>query len=255
VKVTILGCGTSSGVPRIGGDWGDCDPAEPRNARRRVSILVQTDLTTILVDTSPDLRVQLLDAGVGEVDAVIWTHDHADHVHGVDDLRQLYHNSGAPIPGYARPDTIAVLRERFGYVFAGAEGYPATASLTNLRDELTIGDIRITVVDQPHGSITSAGLRFEADGRSIGYGTDFSAMTTSMRFLYRGLDLWIVDALRRRPHPTHPHLAQVLGWIEELAPARTLLTHMDNSMDYRTLLDELPAGIEPAYDNMAVALA
>ena len=254
MKVTILGCGTSSGVPRIGNDWGACDPAEPRNARRRVSILVNAGETTILVDTSPDLRAQLLDAGVGRVDAVIWTHDHADHVHGLDDLRQLFHNQGTPIAGYARPDTIAVLRQRFGYVFAGAGGYPATATLSELPDNLRIGDIRARTVDQPHGAISSAGLRFDADNRAAAYATDFNAMTDRMRQLYTGVDLLIVDALRRRPHPTHPHLAQALGWIEQLAPARALLTHMDNSMDYRTLLAELPARVEPAYDNQVVVL-
>lgn len=255
MKITILGCGTSSGVPRIGNDWGECDPAEPRNARRRVSILVETASTRVLVDTSPDLRAQLLDAGAGTIDAVIWTHDHADHVHGLDDLRQLYHNGGAPIAGYARPATIDVLRARFGYVFEGADGYPATASLSELPDQIRIGDIGISVTDQPHGSITSAGLRFQSDGKSVGYATDFHRMTNEMRILYRGLDLWIADALRRRPHPTHPHLAATLAWADELAPRRTLLTHMDNSMDYRTLLDELPPGVEPAYDNMVVTLA
>ena len=254
MKVTILGCGTSSGVPRIGGDWGACDPNEPRNARRRVSILVETETTRLLVDTSPDLRAQLLDAGVGRVSAVIWTHDHADHVHGLDDLRQLFHAAGAPIPAYARPATTRVLRERFGYVFDGADGYPATASLHDLPDEIAIGDIRVRVVDQPHGSITSAGLRFEADGATIVYATDVHGMTDAMRALYAGCDLWIVDALRKRPHPTHAHLAQTLGWIEVLAPERALLTHMDNSMDYQTLRAELPAGVEPAYDGQVVTL-
>ena len=254
MKVTILGCGTSSGVPRIGNDWGACDPAEPRNARRRVSILVNAASTTILVDTSPDLRCQLLDAHVDRVNAVIWTHDHADHVHGLDDLRQLFHLQRAPIAGYARPATIDVLRARFGYVFEGADGYPATATLSDLPDAFQIGDIRVSVVDQPHGSITSAGLRFEADGKSAAYATDFHQMTDAMRSLYSGLDLWIVDALRRRPHPTHPHLDEALGWVAELAPKRTLLTHMDNSMDYRSLLAELPSGVEPAYDNQDVVL-
>lgn len=254
MKVTILGCGTSSGVPRIGNDWGACDPTEPRNARRRVSILVNTASTTILVDTSPDLRVQLLDARVGQVDAVIWTHDHADHVHGLDDLRQLFHNAGEPIAGYARPATIAVLRGRFGYVFEGADGYPATATLAELPDAIRIGDIDVRVVDQPHGSITSAGLRFESDGKAAAYATDFHAMTEAMRALYSGLDLWVVDALRRRPHPTHPHLGEVLGWAAELGPKRTRLTHMDNSMDYKSLLAELPQGVEPAYDNQTIAL-
>lgn len=254
MKVTILGCGTSSGVPRIGNDWGACDPSEPRNARRRVSILVETGESRVLVDTSPDLRAQLLDAGIGTIDAVIWTHDHADHVHGLDDLRQLFHNRGAPIPGYARPGTIEVLRSRFGYVFAGAQGYPATCHLAALPDTLTLDSLTIYTVDQPHGSITSAGLVFEADGRRAAYATDFSAMTPAMIDHYRDLDLWIVDALRRRPHPTHPHLAEVLRWAATLKPGQTLLTHMDCSMDYRSLLAELPNRVEPAYDGQLVTL-
>lgn len=254
MKVTILGCGTSSGVPRIGNDWGDCDPNEPRNARRRVSILVNSQETTILVDTTPDMRAQLLDAGVGRVDAVIWTHDHADHVHGIDDLRQLFHNVGTPVRGFARAGTAAGLRARFGYVFAGSGGYPATATLEDLPDTMMIGDILVRAVDQPHGGITAAGLRFESGEKSVAYATDFNRMTDEMRMLYQGLDLWIVDALRRRPHPTHPHLGDVLRWIEELAPAHALLTHMDNSMDYRTLLAELPKGVEPSYDNQVILL-
>lgn len=254
MRVTILGCGTSSGVPRIGNDWGSCDPGEPRNARRRVSILVEAGETRLLVDTSPDLRAQLLDAEVGWVSAIIWTHDHADHVHGIDDLRQLFHAAGAPIPAYARPATVKVLRGRFGYVFDGAPGYPATAALAELPDTLRIGDICVRTVDQPHGDISSAGLRFEAEGRSIVYATDFHEMTPAMRALYGGCDLWIVDALRRRPHPTHAHLDRTLAWIDELRPGRALLTHMDNSMDYRALLAELPDDIEPAYDGQTVML-
>ncbi len=254
MKVTILGCGTSSGVPRIGGDWGACDPSDPRNARRRVSILVEAGDTRILVDTSPDLRAQLLDARVDWVSAVIWTHDHADHVHGIDDLRQLFHAAGAPIAGYARPACAAVLRHRFGYVFEGAEGYPATAALAELPDELRIGALCVRVVDQPHGPITSAGLRFEHDGYAVVYATDLSAMTPAMTSLYRGCDLLVIDALRRRPHPTHPHLAQALDWIADLEPGRVLLTHMDNSMDFSSLQSELPAGVEPAFDGQHVVL-
>lgn len=254
MKVTILGCGTSSGVPRIGPDWGRCDPTDPRNARRRVSILVEAGATRILVDTSPDLRAQLIDAGVDRISAVIWTHDHADHVHGIDDLRQLFHAAGAPIAGYARPDCAAVLRHRFGYVFDGAEGYPATAALAELPDELRIGALCVRVVDQPHGPITSAGLCFEHEGRRTVYATDLSDMTSDMATLYQGCDLLVIDALRRRPHPTHPHLALALGWIEALRPGRVLLTHMDNSMDYRELTRELPAGVEPAFDGQEIIL-
>lgn len=252
MKVTILGCGTSSGVPRIGGDWGSCDPREPRNARRRVSILVEAGDTRVLVDTSPDMRAQLLDAGIEWVSAVIWTHDHADHVHGIDDLRQLFHAAGAPIPGYARPACAGVLRARFGYVFAGAEGYPATSALAELPDELRLGEICIRTVDQPHGAITSAGLRFEADGKSVVYATDWSDMTPEMAALYQDCDLLVIDALRRRPHPTHPHLGRTLDWIAQLQPRRSILTHMDNSMDYRELCASLPQGVEPAFDGLEV---
>lgn len=249
----MLGSGTSSGVPRIGNDWGDCDPAEPRNRRTRVAILVEHEGTRILVDTGPDMRNQLLAAGVGKVDAVIWTHEHADHVFGIDDLRQIFHLLGHPVPGYARPGTRARLEDMFGYVFHGRGGYPPTVAMHDLPDELTIGSITVRVTDQPHGSITSAGLRFEAGGRTAGYATDISGMTADMRALYTRLDLWIVDALRRRPHPTHPHLSQALGWIGELAPQRAWLTHMDQSMDYATLTAELPPGVAPGHDGLEIA--
>lgn len=254
MKVRILGSGTSSGVPRIGNDWGDCDPAEPRNRRTRASILVEHGGTRILVDTGPDLREQLLAAEVGSVDAIVWTHDHADHTMGIDDVRQLFHARGAPVPGYARPATLAALRQRFGYVFDGRGGYPATVAAAPLTDTLTIGRITLRVVDQPHGSIASAGLRFEADGAAIGYATDFNVMTAAMRALYARLDVWIVDALRRRPHPSHPTLAQVLEWVDALQPRRTALVHMDQSMDYRMLCAELPAAVEPGYDGLEVSL-
>ncbi len=254
MKVRILGSGTSSGVPRIGGDWGDCDPAEPRNRRTRSSLLVEHDGVRVLVDTSPDMREQLLAAAVGQVDAVIWTHQHADHVFGIDDLRQVYHALGHPVPGYAREGCAAALRQQFAYVFKGAGGYPPTVALSLLPDRLSLGELTIEVVDQPHGSISSAGLRFTAAGRSVGYATDISGMTGAMRDLYRGVDVWIVDALRRRPHPTHPDLATVLGWVEELRPARAVLVHMDQSMDYAGLCAELPGGVEPGYDGWEVTV-
>lgn len=255
MKVRILGSGTSSGVPRIGGadgkgDWGACDPNDPRNRRTRASILVETATTRILVDTGPDMREQLLAAGVSTLDAVIWTHDHADHCHGIDDLRQVYHAMHHAVRGLARPATLALLSDRFRYVFGGQHGYPTTVRIEPLPDAITIGDIVVRAVDQPHGSIHSAGLRFEADGGAIGYATDVSAMTPAMEALYAGLDVWIVDALRRKPHPSHLHLAEALGWVERLAPRRTALTHLDQSMDYATLAAEVPPGVEPAYDGL-----
>ncbi|KTT97900.1 beta-lactamase [Sphingomonas yabuuchiae] len=250
MKIRILGCGTSSGVPRIGNDWGACDPTEPRNRRMRCSALIEHDGTRILIDTGPDMREQLLAADIGTVDAVIWTHDHADHCHGIDDLRQIFHALGEPVAGYARPTTAASLEGRFGYVFRGKTGYPPTATMTQIDGELTIGPIRIRTVDQPHGRILSAGLRFECDGKSIGYATDFHDLTPKMSELYRDVDLWVVDALRRHPHPAHADLPSVLHWIDILKPRRSALIHMDQSMDYATLCRELPIGVEPAYDGM-----
>ena len=251
----MLGCGTSSGVPRIGGDWGACDPDDPRNRRTRASIIIQSAATTILVDTGPDMRAQLLAAGIGHIDAVIWTHEHADHCHGIDDLRQIFHVHSRAIDGYARQDTLGLLKDRFAYVFTGRSGYPPTAAGHLLDDDMMIGDIRVRTVDQPHGDIVSAGLRFEHGGTSIGYATDFHKMTPKMERLYRGVDLWIVDALRVRPHPTHPHLSEVLGWCAELAPGRAVLTHMDQSMDYAVVAASLPDGIEPGFDGLEVRLA
>ena len=248
MRAIILGSGTSSGVPRIGRDWGACDPAEPRNRRTRASILVEHDDTRILVDTSPDLREQLLTADIGSVDAVIWTHDHADHVHGIDDLRQVFHALGRPVEGYARRKTMEVITGRFGYVFRGLAGYPPVVTMNELPDRLRVGAIDVSTVDQPHGRITSTGLRFESCGLAIGYATDFHELTPAMRTHYSGLDIWVVDALRRRPHPSHPTLDAVLGWVDELRPRRSALVHMDQSMDYASLVAELPGGVVPGFD-------
>ena len=252
MKLRILGSGTSSGVPRIGNDWGACDPAEPRNRRSRASIMIEHEATRLLVDTSPDMREQLLAADVATVDAVIWTHDHADHCHGIDDLRQLFHAMHRPVRGLARAGTMTMLETRFAYAFQGRPGYPPTITAEPLPDRLTIGALSIGVTDQPHGNIKSAGLRFDAAGKSIGYATDFHTMTPAMRDLYTGLDLWVVDALRHAPHPAHPTVAAVLGWVEELRPRRTLLVHMDHSMDYASLCRSLPTGVEPGYDGMVI---
>jgi len=254
MEVRILGCGTSSGVPRVGNDWGQCDPAEPRNRRRRAAILVTWERVRILVDTGPDLREQLLDADVNDVEAVIWTHDHADHCHGIDDLRQLYHARGRPVPGYARAETLESLKLRFAYAFAGKDGYPAVCAPHLLPNHMNLGGLSIRTVDQPHGEITTAGLRFDAGGKTVIYSTDFNVLTEEMEFTFQGTDLWIVDALRRRPHPSHPHLAQAIEWAQRIGAKRTILTHMDNSLDYQTLRGELPEGIEPAHDGMEVHL-
>lgn len=252
MKVTLLGSGTSGGVPRVGNRWGACDPTDPRNRRRRVSVLVESATTTVLIDTSPDLRDQLLDACVERVDAVFWTHDHADHTHGIDDLRGLFHLSGVPVPGYADPVTMAVLRERFGYVFEGRNGYPAIVE-PRLFDAkpVTVGDLIIQPFRQHHGPVVSWGFRIG----DFAYSTDVSGFPPESERALAGLALWIVDALRPEPHPTHTHLAQTLAWIGRYQPRRAVLTHMDHSMDYGTLARTLPAGVEPGHDGLTIELS
>jgi phosphoribosyl 1,2-cyclic phosphate phosphodiesterase len=252
LTVTILGCGTSSGVPRIGNDWGDCDPLEPKNRRTRVSILVESATTRILVDTSPDMRHQLLAADVIDIDAILWTHDHADHCHGIDDVRQIFHHRREAVQGYGRAETMQHLRRRFTYAFEGRHGYPPTVAAHDLPDDMRIGDIGIACVDMPHGHIYSTGFRFSHEGSHVGYATDFHEITPAMLALFDGLDLWVVDALREKPHPTHPHLAMTLEAVATVSPKRAILTHMDQSMDYATLRSTLPPGVEPGYDGMVV---
>lgn len=258
LKFTILGCGTSSGVPRIGPDWGACNPNNPKNRRTRVSLLVESETTSILVDTSPDLRQQLLDTGKVKIDAVLWTHDHADHSHGIDDLRQVYQyrrretGEHSPIAGYARLQVIELLKQRFSYAFEGGKGYPAIVSTHVLSgNDLHIGDISIRFTDMPHGSIWSTGFRFASGGKSIGYATDFNEITEDMIRLFTGLDVWVVDALREKEHPSHSHLAQTLAAINEVKPGRAYLTHMDQSMDYDWLCSILPPSVYPAYDGLS----
>ncbi len=248
LSLTMLGCGTSSGVPRVGGDWGRCDPANPRNRRRRVSVLVRHGDTQILVDTSPDLREQLLDAEVSDLTAVLYTHDHADHCHGIDDLRALYHRRRSRIPCYMDAPTMATLRRRFDYVFDGHNGYPAIADAHAVQPDMRFGAIRVRPFLQAHGPIHSLGYRFEAGGRAIAYSTDLNGIPEASWPLLEGLDLWVVDALRRDPHPTHSHLAQTLGWIARARPREAWLTHMDQSMDHDTLVAELPDGVSPGFD-------
>ncbi len=254
MKLTILGCGTSSGVPRIGPDWGACDPGDPRNRRRRASILVEHDGVVVVVDTGPDFRLQMLDAGVSRLDAVLLTHDHADHAHGIDDLRQFFHLSGAPVPCYASEATWAVLEARFGYIFAGTEFYPPTAVAHRLPAKLSFGGLTVTPFAQDHGSVTSTGFRFDAGGRSAAYSTDVKALPLAAHPALKDLDLWVVDALRAKPHPTHSHLSQTLSWLDLFKPARAVLTHMDQSLDYASLAATLPAGAEPGYDGLTITL-
>jgi phosphoribosyl 1,2-cyclic phosphate phosphodiesterase len=254
MKLRILGCGTSTGVPRIGNDWGACDPAEPRNRRSRASILIESDTTRILVDTGPDMREQLLAANVSDIDAVIWTHDHADHSHGLDDLRQLYQVRGRPVICYARPWTLSSLAARFAYAFEGHGGYPASVEGRAMADKFKIGDIEICVVDQPHGAITSAGLSFHHDQKNIVYSTDFNVFTPEIEQAFIRPDVWVVDALRERPHPSHANLPSTLAWIARVRPGLAVLTHMDQSMDYATLAATLPAGVIAGYDGMEITV-
>lgn len=250
MRATILGCGTSSGVPRIGGNWGRCDPRNPKNRRRRVSILVEHREIRLLVDTSPDLREQLLDAGVRGLDAVLYTHDHADHSHGIDDLRGVYHLMRQRIDCYMDASTYATLTRRFSYVFEAEGDYPPSAIARRLGAVHRFGDLVVRPFTQLHGPVTSTGYRFEAGGAAIAYSTDVSGFPVESEALLEGLDVWIVDALRREPHPTHSHLEQTLGWIERFRPGLAVLTHMDQSMDYEELMSELPDGVIPGHDGL-----
>ena len=254
MKVRILGCGTSTGVPKIGDHWGECDPAEPRNRRLRTSILVESGGATVLVDCGPDLRQQLLAAGTGELDAVIVTHDHGDHVHGIDELRPVSQAGGGPVPLYGAEETLASLRQRFAYAFAQSDFYRPIVEGRTVGGEERFGDLEVRFVEQPHGTTTSLGLRFDQAGRSVAYAIDFSDLTSDMATLYEGVDVWIADCLTRTPHPTHMHLDGVLGFAKDLRVGQLYLVHMGNGLDYRTLVAELPDWAAPAYDGLEIDL-
>lgn len=251
MKLIVLGSGTSTGVPRVGNDWGECDPNEPRNRRSRVSILVESAQgSRLLVDTSTDLRQQLLDNAIDRIDGVFWTHDHADHCHGIDDLRVLRYGRGGPIPGFASEETAYRLRQRFSYVFAGQHGYPTIVSLEVL-DRLKIhAGFGVDWCEMPHGPGRTTGFRFEADGKSIAYATDYSAITDEMVDLFRGVDILVSDCLRREPHPTHAHLAMALELGELAGAGRLVLSHLDKSMDFATIEAETPEYVLVGYDGM-----
>ena len=254
MKVRVLGCGTSSGVPRIGSGWGECDPSEPRNRRLRSSILLESAGERLLVDPGPDLREQMLAAAVDRIDGVIVTHDHADHCHGIDDLRPLAQQLKRPIPLYARSKAIERLTRRFAYIFSSSTFYAAVAEPVEIDGDLQLGEARLRFVDQPHGRITSLGLRIDEAGRSLVYAIDFNDLTDDMRELYQGADVWICDCLSRRPHPTHTYLDAVLGWARELNVNQLYLSHLNNSMDYATLVSELPDWAAPAHDGLEISL-
>ncbi len=259
LRFTILGCGSSGGVPRLGGDWGDCDPTNSKNRRRRCSMLVERMTgdarTRILIDTSPDMREQLLDAGVGTLDGVVFTHAHADHTHGIDDLRQVVFNTRARLPVWADGPTEAALIARFGYAFVQPEGspYPPILELHSIgRTAFDVdgpaGPIRFTPFTADHGAIDALGFRIGP----LAYLPDAVALPEATWAALQGVDTWVVDALRRKPHPTHAHLEMTLGWIARANPRRAVLTNMHLDMDYATLCDELPEAITPAYDGMSL---
>jgi phosphoribosyl 1,2-cyclic phosphate phosphodiesterase len=255
VKLIVLGSGTSTGVPRIGNDWGECDPAEPRNRRSRVSIVVESAAgSRILVDTSTDLRNQLLTAGIGAVDAVVWTHDHADHCHGIDDLRPMRFGRSGPIPGFASEFTVRRLKQRFSYVFAGQFGYPTIVDLQPLGTVKIAAGFGIASCEMPHGHICSTAFRFESDGATVGYATDFSEISDQMIELFSGVDILVTDCLRREAHPTHANLEMAIEFGRRTGAAHTVLTHLDKSMDYATLSAETPDNVLVGYDGMEISL-
>ena len=255
---TILGCGSSGGVPRLGNNWGDCDPANPKNHRRRCSLLVtrRTDdgETRVLIDTSPDLRAQLLDAGIGVLDAVVYTHSHADHVHGIDDLRQIVFNIRRRLPVWADGPTQESLYARFGYAFVQPPGsaYPPILDMNTIDGDVTIdgagGAITLTPFEVEHGTIDALGFRIGG----VVYLPDVLEIPGPAWRHLDNLDCWIVDALRRAPHPTHAHLEKTLEWIASVQPKRAVLTNMHVDLDYETVEAETPPHITPAYDGMTL---
>lgn len=252
MRVRILGCGTSTGVPKIGNHWGECDPEEPRNIRMRTSILVTSAGERMLVDCGPDLRQQLLSADVGRLDSLIVTHAHGDHCHGIDELRPVAQAIGSPVPLHARSEVLGELRQRFGYAFAHSDFYRAIVEAREIWEELRFGETKVRFVDQPHGGPSSLGLRFDESEKSVVYAIDFNDLTDEMASLYEAVDVWIADCLTRQPHPTHAHLDAVLGWARELRVGALYLVHMGNGLDYRTLIAELPDWAAPAYDGLEI---
>jgi len=258
MRFTILGCGSSGGVPRLGGKWGACDPDNPRNARRRCSLLIERDgpagTTRVLIDTAPDLRCQLLDAGVGTLDAVVYTHDHADHVHGIDDLRMIVFNRGKRLPVWADGDTQNTLYSRFGYAFMQPEGspYPAILEMHTIKGDIAIegdgGKVVLRPIRVHHGAIDALGFRVGG----LAYMPDVVGIPEESWPLLEGLDCWVLDALRRTPHPTHAHLEKSLGWIARAAPRRAVLTNLHIDLDHDTLDGETPAHVTPAHDGMVI---
>ena len=257
VRVTVLGCGGSRGVPVIagvpGGQWGRCDPTNPKNRRMRPSVLVESGEVSVLVDTSPDLRQQLLDSGCARLDAVLWTHQHADHCHGIDELREICRQMHAPIDAYGWDEHLRDIEIRFPYCFDPLpDGYPFYRPVLRshrIDGPFSVRGLEVTPFEQDHGYMRTVGYRF---GR-FAYSTDVVRLDERAFEALAGVDTWMVDCGRiEPPHPVHAHLALTLEWIERVKPRRAYLTHMDNTMDYDSLRQMLPEGIEPAFDGMVI---
>jgi len=259
LRFTILGCGSSGGVPRLGGHWGDCDPNNPKNARRRCSMLIERigedGITRVLIDTSPDLRSQLLDADIGALDAVAYTHSHADHVHGIDDLRMIVFNMRERLPVWADGATQNDLLSRFGYAFVQPHGsaYPPILNLFTIDGDFMIegagGPITLRPFEIEHGNIDALGFRIGP----LAYLPDVSDMRDEAWEAIKGADCWVLDALRRTPHPSHSHLENSLAWIAHSGVPRAILTNMHIDLDYETVLNETPEHIAPAFDGMRIS--
>ena len=254
MRITILGCGTSGGVPRLGGgdgrgDWGDADPKDPHNRRRRCSILVQDKGKTVLVDTSPDLRAQLLDAGVPRIDAVIWSHEHADQVHGIDELRPYVFRHGQ-IEAWSNERTLAVLRQRFNYCFETQDNgfYNPIYWANVIQGPFKAAGIDVLPFEQDHGTIPSLGFRFG----NVAYANDVVGLPEAAFEAMRGIEVLIVDATRYKPHPTHAHLDLTLRWIERIAPKRAFLTNLHIEMDYAEVDRRTPAHVKPCHDGLVI---
>ena len=257
---TILGCGSSGGVPRPALGWGACDPKNPKNRRRRTSLLVEQrnakGTTRVLVDTSPDLREQLLDADVDGLDGVLFTHEHADHAHGIDDLRAIAIHRRALVNVYLDADTSKVVTTRFGYCFATPPGseYPPILKEHRIEPGRAIdvagagGTITALPFAQEHGDISSLGFRFGA----LAYSCDLKTLPADSVAALDGIDVWIVDALRHTPHPSHFSVAEALDWIDRIKPRRAVLTNLHSDLDYEALRTSLPAHVEPAFDGMRI---
>lgn len=258
MRVRILGCGSSAGTPTVDHGWGRCDPTNPKNRRTRPSILVEDGDTRLLVDTSPDLRQQMLDAGIAKLTAILYTHAHADHLHGIDDLRAVNRAIKAPLPVYADQATLDVITQRFEYVVE-----PLTGDGTHFYkpmllperigpgDRRQIGGINVDVFDQDHGFSRTLGFRFGP----VAYSTDVTELPDASFAAVEGVRLWIIGTMMARPHPTHCDVDKALRWVERIRPARAILTHLGSDLDYAELSARLPAGVEPAYDGMVVDVA